>query len=298
MANKKIKNYCSDCGQATNHDVLSEYTELHREDYACDISFQIVSCCGCETKSFRKVFEDIEAAYPEYDEDGEEVWIVPKEIDVYPKSIKGHKSLDHPYYLPEIVKIIYSETIRALKEDAKVLAGLGLRASVEAVCNDLNIEGRTLEVRINKLSTGGYISKKDIERLHAIRFMGNDAAHEIKKPKKESLAVALQIVEHLILSVYILEKESEGNLETTTSDYSVFWELLESSSRHFQAGEEIPLAKFLGKNIRRVKDSIPNLENELINKINNNEYPKLSIGKVDHYLNSKDKLQHFILKNN
>lgn len=43
--------------------------------------------------------------------------------------------------------------------------------------------------------------------------MGNDAAHDIKKPKDESLSVALQIVEHLIASVYILENKAVVTLK-------------------------------------------------------------------------------------
>jgi hypothetical protein len=285
------KSYCRDCGKSTNHDVLAENQESHRDEYACDIIFQIVQCRGCETKSFRKVFVDIEAAYPTHDGN----WEVPKEITIYPKVVKGHREIEDLYELPNIVRKIYSEVLLALKEDAKVLVGLGLRAAVEAVCNNLKIQGRSLEVRINKLATAGHISKKDSERLHGIRFMGNDAAHDIKTPKSESLSVALQIVEHLIASVYILEKKASGSLETTTSKYEVFEKILVEKLEEFESGDEYPIAKYLGKDLRRVKESISILEKELIEKINNGEFTALSVGKVETYQGSREPLQHFVL---
>lgn len=291
MSNKKIKNYCCNCCKMTNHTVLLEDTESHREEYSCDISYQILQCLGCDTKSFRKVFYDLEAAYPT----DEEQWEVPEDVTVYPKAVEGHKEIQNLWELPDVVGTIYSEVLIALRENSKVLAGLGLRAVVEAVCNDLTISGRSLEVRINKLTSSGYISKNDAERLHGIRFMGNDAAHDIKKPKHSSLSVALQIVEHLITSVYILENKANGNIDTAVSKYEIFEKLLIEKLRNFKAGDEYPIAKYLEKDMRRVKGAISTLEQELISKIRSGEFTKLSVGKFDKYQNSQDKLQHFII---
>lgn len=291
MGNKSIKSYCRDCYKNTNHKILAVETESYRDDYECDISFEILQCLGCDVKSFRRVFYDIESAYPSYDDK----WEVPEDITLYPKAVEGHKEISDLWQLPRIVQIIYSEVLIALREDSKVLSGLGLRAAVEAVCNDLNISGRNLEVRINKLATSGYISKNDAERLHGIRFMGNDAAHDIKKPKDESLSVALQIVEHLIASVYILENKANGNIDTTVSKYEIFEKILSKKLTDFEKGDEFPIAKFLGKDMRRVKEAITSLEQELMNKISDGVYAELTVGKVDKYQNSQNELQHFIV---
>lgn len=292
MSKENIISYCRSCEKNTNTKILAEDIESHRDEYNCDIIHQIVQCKGCDTKSFRKVFVDIEAAYPTYNDE----WEVPEDITIYPKTVEGHREINEISDIPEIVETIYSEILLALKEDANILAGLGLRAAVEAVCNNLNIKGRNLEVRINKLVTAGFISKKDAERLHAIRFMGNDAAHDIKPPKNEALKVALQIVEHLILSVYILEKKVNGTLETITSKYDVFESIIEKKLVNFNDGDEYPIAKLLGKDLRRVKESIQTLEKELIKKIKDGSFSKLSVGKVAIFQGSKDPLQHFIVK--
>jgi len=189
----------------------------------------------------------------------------------------------------------FSGVVDTFQEDALILAGLGLRGTVEAVCNDLEVKGRNLEIRISKLATAGFISRKDAERLHGIRFMGNDAAHEVKKPKTEQLSVALKIVEHLLSSVYILEQEAQGKIETVITDFDKFIDLLDKKIKQFTASEELPLLIVLGRDIRRVKESMINFESELITRISSGKYSKLGLGKVDKYNDSKNELQHFII---
>ena len=291
-AKEKVKSYCSTCGRDTNHEVIVAHTMSHRDDYACDMNYQVVGCLGCESVSFRRNFIDIESAYPS--RDGE--WVVPEDNDVYPKVLQGHVGIEGVFRLPDVVGKIYTEVLTAITEDARILAGLGLRGVVEAVCNNLEITGRSLETRINKLASAGHISKSDAERLHAIRFMGNDAAHEIRSPHDGALRVALKIVEHLLQSVYILEKEVEGRLEPTISKYEKFEDLLLEGLRKYSAGDEFPLAKFLGKDLRRVKESISILESELISKIQSGAFSSLSVGRVDSYQGSQSLLQHFIVQ--
>ncbi|MFU8886224.1 MAG: DUF4145 domain-containing protein [Cyanobacteriota bacterium] len=291
-AKEKAKSYCSTCGRDTNHEVIVAHKISYRDDYACDINYQVIGCLGCESVSFRKNFIDIESAYP--NRDGE--WEVPEDNDVYPKVLQGHVGIEDVFCLPDVVGKIYTEVLTAITEDARILAGLGLRGVVEAVCNDLEITGRSLETRINKLASAGHISKSDAERLHAIRFMGNDAAHEIRGPHDGALRVALKIVEHLLQSVYILEKEVEGRLEPTISKYEKFEVLLLEAVRKYLPGDEFPLAKFLGKDLRRVKESIAILESELMSKIQSGEFPSLSVGRIDTYQGSQSPLQHFIVQ--
>lgn len=288
---EKIRCYCRSCGSMTNHKLLASHEVTCREDYYFDQKFQIVECLGCETKSFRDVYEDIESAYKIDDDE----WEVPTTVNMYPKFIVGHRDIEN-YYLPDLVDKIYQETVLALKENAAILAGLGLRGTVEAVCNDLKITGRNLEIRISKLATAGYISRNDASRLHGIRFMGNDAAHEIKKPKQEQLEVALKIVEHLLASVYILEQQIANNIETTITSFDKFISLLSDKTKLFKSGDEIPLPVILGKDIRRVSESIVDYEKELKTQISSSKIDFITIGKLAKFNESKNDLQHYIIK--
>jgi len=90
----------------------------------------------------------------------------------------------------------------------------------------LEVTGSSLERRIDALAKGGHISTADKRRLHAIRFLGNDAAHEVRQPKGYELKVALEIVEHLIKSVFILELKAK-DLDVQVESHEAFFKLLE-----------------------------------------------------------------------
>ena len=291
MSNKKVRSYCRSCGQSTNHNILAEQIDSFREDYEYDQTYQILECLGCDTKSFRDVLEEIQHAF----QISQNEWEVPTSITVYPRFTKDHRSLDGEYHLPVTVRQIYKEVLLAFQEEALILAGLGLRGTVEAVCNDLKVTGRDLEIKISKLATAGYISRRDAERLHGIRFMGNDAAHKIKKPNTIQLSAALKIVEHMLLSVYILEEQIQGNIDTLITEFMQFEKILNKKLEHFNSGDEVPIMGIFGSDIRRIKNSLPDLEAELIKQIDAGTITNIKKGKIDKYEHSKHDLQHFIL---
>jgi len=110
---------------------------------------------------------DYESSYPdEYDN-----WTHDISVNIYPSPLKNHRPISERHLLPAQIKTVYSESIEALKADCKLLAGVGFRAVIEAICIDKNITGRNLEVKITKLLTNKLITDKEAERLHAVRFM-------------------------------------------------------------------------------------------------------------------------------
>lgn len=286
--NDNIKNYCDSCGHDTRHSIegIHRYTN-DPDTYHCMVEHAVVKCCGCDTVSFRKTVHDYEQAYPdEHDE-----WTVPVEIENYPPARAGSVDTRH---LPDIVKRIYKETCSAYKNGARILAGIGFRATIEAVCEDQKIGGDELSGRINALATKGLISAKEAGRLHSIRFLGNDAAHDIEVPLGRSLEAALLIVEHLITTVYILDRESNGALERLIEDYPIFEALLNDKLDGFQAGDEYPLRHFLGKDFRRITGK--KLEKHLNAAIGKGEFKRLGFGKKAKFRGLPDELQHYIVR--
>ncbi|EMK8059137.1 DUF4145 domain-containing protein [Escherichia albertii] len=288
MANK-IKNHCNKCRIHTNHIILhSETIYGDPDDYHYAEYYQMVKCCGCDTISFRREFHDLEATYPT----GEDEWETPIDIDCYPpKEITLLKT----YQLPDTVRGIFSETCLAIATDSLTLAGIGVRATIEAICIDKGISGKDLSKKINNLATNGYISKKDCARLHSIRFIGNDAAHEITKPSKTSLDAVLQIIEHLLQSVYIFNNTT-SSLPTIIDEYDDFITFLNNKLRAINPNDELPIKAILGKDTRRVAEKLKEFEPVLIKEIQDGIYDKLTIGKVDKYNSSDEELQHFIKK--
>lgn len=287
---KQVYHACASCDRETWHVALYSHVESEYE-YRMDTIYQIVQCCGCHTVSFRRVVRDYESAYPIDDNR----WNVPEDISCFPSILRGHHELEDVLDLPDTVRDIYTQSIQAIKDNSNILAGIGLRATIEAICNDRSITGKTLEKRIDSLAKGGLISQKDSERLHAIRFLGNDAAHEIKKADARNLLIALRIIEHLLVNIYILDGEADKRLETIVRTFEQFTALLEKNLSNCTSGEEIPLARIFGKDMRRFHGYFAAHEKSLVDAITNGTFSKLRLGKVDHFAGSKDKVQHFIV---
>jgi hypothetical protein len=288
----KIKNYCEICLNQTNHSILYNKSVFSDDpEYQYEVKYIVVECMGCERVSFRQENHDHEASYPdEYDN-----WVHDITIHLYPEPLKNHKAVNEQYLLPTQIKVVYSETIEALKSNCYLLAGVGFRAVVEAICIDKNIQGRNLEIKINNLAKNRFITDKEAERLHAVRFMGNDSVHDMAVPKEKALYVVLEIIEHLLHNLYIIDHHAKPHLDTFITTYNDFEDLLYKTLQRFKKGDDFPLAKYLGKNVRRLNGQITTFETELINQINLGEFKMLTVGNIKPFgANTSDTFQHFI----
>lgn len=281
---------CRSCDRDTRHDVLADQVESEY-DYRVDTHFQIVECRGCGTKGFRRLVRWLEEAY-RVDEDE---WEVPEDVYTYPHVLKGHKAVPDIDRAPKLVEEIYRQSLEAIKAQSNVLAGIGLRATIEAICNERSVAGKSLEQRIDKLAKAGLVSANDADRLHAIRFLGNDAAHEIQAADPKGLLIALRIIENLIVSLYILDSDANGVLETLIKTYAEFETLLNSKLTSATKGDELPLTRILGRDARRFHGYLKSHEAQLISNISSGAYAGLALGKLDSYAGSKEKFQHFIV---
>lgn len=69
----------------------------------------------------------------------------------------------------------------------------------------------------------GDISKRDVDLLHSLRFLGNDAVHELIKPERNDIKVAFNIIEHLIQAIYLMPKELKStSFKIHLDEYSKF----------------------------------------------------------------------------
>jgi hypothetical protein len=86
---------------------------------------------------------------------------------------------DGTLLIPVLVRKMYKETVDALNANIRTLAGGGLRATVEAICLDNNIEERNLEKKIDELAKRNLLTTAQAELLHEERYLGNAALHEL-----------------------------------------------------------------------------------------------------------------------
>ncbi len=250
---------CRTCYRSTRHEILSQHVdESDPEIYHEKDTWQIVRCLGCHSYGFRLRNDDYEMV--EEDSEGEARHAVT--ITLYPAVFSQHRPLSSTFYLPTLIRRVYGQTLRALSEKAYVLASIGLRACIEAVCNHLRISGTSLEKRIDQLFRAGHVSNGDKRRLHAIRFLGNDAAHEIKEPPERDIRIALEIVEHLLNSVFILERKAR-DLDTVAETYDDFLKLVESAAKKHKGSNAVSLSVLLGRQRRLVGQGFDDFESKL-----------------------------------
>jgi hypothetical protein len=201
---------CAECKSETRHKVLAQ-VDTHYQDPSGMVDWwgdsQIVQCQGCLTITFcetSQFSEDIE-----YDYQNNTSYLNDTN-KYYPNRIAGRNILTDAHYLPHGVYTIYEETHASICSQFNIMAGFGIRAIIEATCNDKQVSGNNLAKKIDQLAIDGLITKEGSQILHSLRFMGNAAAHEMRAHSALELGIALDVVEYLLQGVYILPKKAEG----------------------------------------------------------------------------------------
>lgn len=202
----RFKVYCRSCGNSTNHVALKSVLAERLYDQDPNIKlwqrYQIIQCQGCEILSLLAI--DGESTINKETGKPYEQW------DVFParNHPAGRRLVDGWKTLPKQLKQIYTESMEALNRDQPILCGLGIRAVVETVANERGAKGKNLQDRIDDLVTLNVLTKSEAGILHKIRTLGNKAAHEATAHSERELALAMDVIDHLLNAVYILSKRT------------------------------------------------------------------------------------------
>ncbi len=273
----KDQYYCRTCNGLRNHKIIAEKKLKGSEDdsYFQSIdNYYIIECLGCETLSFLHVYGDTEMV--EYNSEGEPHYVY--DTNIYPTVIEHGNKIQHTHYLPITIGHIYNETISAFKAKAYILTAAGFRAVIEATCNDLKIKKGSLSKRIDLLYEKGFLTLNESKRLHSIRFLGNDALHEMEEPKKGQLLILLEIVNHLLENLFIQDKKIGTKIHTLVDKYEEFIDLLRGKIVKENLDKEMSLSDIFGKAMRLIKEGeIKNFEEKLKDAVANNEIDFLVI---------------------
>ncbi|MDE5642097.1 MAG: DUF4145 domain-containing protein [Muribaculaceae bacterium] len=267
MPHRQKKSYCRWCGHDTNHEFLFSHkvSTDNDGDYWEEATYSVVKCCGCDAVAFHR------EVYTEYnfDEVQPGIYDYIPEISCFPFD----KDWINPIFswaIPHTIRDVYREAVEAMNHGLDRLAGAGFRAVVESVCSHLKIEGKTLEVKINKLTSQGIITKNDRNRLHAIRFIGNDSIHVLKKYGRDELKVALSIVNGILTNLFVIADDFERLSEKPISEYDDFEKELKALVAKVPAG--VYTLKNIIQPIRRIlNDDIPGFEAKLKGRIESGE---------------------------
>ena len=207
---KKINSLCRECQRDTKHEIINEATlngSEGRAEYSVDwiIEHQIIRCLGCEAISFRRT----SGTEHDFVQIGEDDWEYQPLVDIYPNPREGRQPLADSNLLPEKIQRIYEESLAALNGEQPVLCGIGIRAIIETVCKDKKATGKDLYQKINSLVGLGVLTQDGADILHKLRTLGNDAAHEVKPHSIRELGLAFDVVDHLLLGVFILPEHAK-----------------------------------------------------------------------------------------
>lgn len=273
---QKGKFYCSVCGRITHHNVLFEKKTGAgpNDDFWWHEEYRVVQCCGCDHISFN--LESVDESMVRYNEiDGSEE-LYP-EYTSYPVAEGNIQPIEFTWNFPNTIYSIYRETLTALNEKCYFLAGAGFRMIIEAICKDKQIKFKNLEAQINGLRKQGIISEADRNRLHTIRFVGNDSVHVAKSPTKEDLNLLLEIINGILFNLYVIEDKLRGKLEKPIQKYEDFEKLLLDSLSSYEVGHVDILRNLLPKNRQIIKDDISVFENQLKQNIEIGQFTKLEL---------------------
>lgn len=199
-----MKIFCHQCGDRKTHIIISERREKSdpSEDYAWGKTHRFAQCAGCD--AFTYAIESwTEDAWNDHSQEIETTW------ETYPQIPTPLLTMDGEDALPEKIRFIYMEVLGAINAKLPLLSGIGLRALIESICKDQCIPGDNLEKRIDGLASSGVLSKKQSGLLHAHRFLGNIAAHEITPAQPSELVVALEIAETILRTIYVIPELSK-----------------------------------------------------------------------------------------
>jgi hypothetical protein len=217
-----VKVLCGTCNRQTNHEILfSHKQDFHEEMYdifATNV-YQIVQCQGCDDVSFRVLNWCSESDDQNFSE------------SLYPERTKEKnqpETIEFRQYdeLPLPIDNLYRETIGCFKNCFFILCAAGVRALIEGICLNKNINGGTvipsqknttnLEKKINGLTENGILTKDNANILHVLRYLGNEAIHELSLPTKKELLLAIRIIEHILDDIYEfpVQRESLKNIRS------------------------------------------------------------------------------------
>ena len=231
----------------------------------------MVKCLGCDNVSFdREVVEESNVEYNEYG--APEIVPVHTSYPIKEGSIEPLRSWD----IPHLVQKIYRESVESLNNGNLLLASIGFRATVEALCIEKGLTQGKLVTKINKLRDKGIITAADCERLHEARFIGNESAHEIQEPDKEHVLLVLEVINNILNNLYIIDKKCREVFEYRFKNYDDFQSLVEAGISEHNKGDEGTIYFFLPERRYR-KEDLDKYEKELQDRISKGIFPKLSV---------------------
>lgn len=196
MPDNPVKIQCRVCKHQTNHDILCVDSYGKEYDGHYDrTENRMLKCLGCGCVSFHRKLTSSDPRLHE-------------EVQIYPNP-EGREPINEYWHLPSQLKNIYLETLLALDNRQPILTGIGVRAVIEAVCEERSASGNTLEDKIDDLVFQKVLTPEGADFLHKLRIIGSKSAHEVEPHSSIELCLALDVIDHVLMDVYLLPRKAQ-----------------------------------------------------------------------------------------
>jgi hypothetical protein len=201
---KTTESSCSECGRETRHYVRAESKRGGGdEEFSWGQTSYFLECAGCGWTSIRKVYWDDNYSYPDK-----------PDVKLLPPGLRRRK----PEWLWQVdsrFRQLFDEVYAALDAGTLAVPVMGARAILDLVIQDRVRNHRTFAQGLDALTDKGFISKHDRGILDAAVEAGNAAAHRGFFPTEEHAHGVVEIVEHVVSSLYVLKAAAKGLKKAT-----------------------------------------------------------------------------------
>lgn len=207
--------FCNKCRGETEHTCKGEYYRDYPNYADADvvthmerIGHRFWICSGCKTGTLEEYYV-FDILSDEFKND-ESTW----DKKYYPPRNEFQIELKQFRQLARKLVVIYKETLGAYNNKLTTLCAIGIRSLLEGICEDKQVAGKNLEEKIDNMVT--ILPSNIVTNLHTIRFLGNEAAHELSVPSTEDLRLAIELCEDLLNYIYELDYKAQ-RLSTSRS---------------------------------------------------------------------------------
>lgn len=197
--------FCNTCSTESFHAVLhtaaqhwhdEDDEENHHDEHT---NFWMLQCLGCDCVKLQ--------------EDWSMLGMSPVTTYYPPARLRKEPNWMHRWWLSSAstnppALTICREVYRALQNDQRHLAIMGIRAVLElAMIDKVGGDQQTFGKNLDALHDAGHVSRLQKDRLKSVLDLGSATIHRGHSPSKEDINTCVDIMEHVIESLYIHEDD-------------------------------------------------------------------------------------------
>jgi hypothetical protein len=200
---------CPRCGPQRRAEVVAFFSVTKQEQASSVftvINYNTLRCCGCSAIHFRRdEFFSEDQDYEQNDETGEWETVLRQRSTYWPPLERRHQPSWTLQVGDDVIHRLLDEVYRALNNDLRTLAAMGVRAMLDRTFELAGAEAAAgFKEKLRSLTDKGVISERDKEALIIMTDAGSAASHRGWQPNADNLDTILDAAEAVLYRVLVL----------------------------------------------------------------------------------------------